>query len=238
VHFAGAQFQEDAEFVIDPKKPKPETISVLGGEPMSESRRRDDFKIIKNDNRSDARLVHREKESVLPFCRIRRAVHEDELRPLQTLERLTLRQDVERFDRAEAVPATRKRNNAGKIRIAFRDPILQAFGPGQVIGGIFDARGATRGAAKRMSGTARTELERQMSGGKQSCYAFKEFAASRRKNPGGNFSVRSGSAVVFVDEPLQLIFKGGIIRRQAGISDNLSELLSPFRFAGAVSARF
>jgi hypothetical protein len=35
-----------------------------------------------------------------------------------------------------------------------------------------------------------------------------------------------------------LIFKGGIIRRQAGISDNLSELLSPFRFAGAVSARF
>jgi hypothetical protein len=74
---------------------------------MSESRRRPHFQIIKDDNRSDGRLVHRDKKSVFPLGRIRRAVDEDQLRPLQTLERFALRQDVERLDRAEAIPAAR-----------------------------------------------------------------------------------------------------------------------------------
>ena len=40
------------------------------------------------------------------------------------------------------------------------------------------------------------------------------------------------------DETLQLIFKAGIGGSRVGFSDNLSELLSPFRSAPAVSARF
>jgi len=224
--------------VIDREKPKPETICVLTSEPVSESRRRPHFKIIKDDNRSDGRLVHRDKKSVLPLGRIRRAVDEDQPRPSQTLERFALRQDIERFDRAEAIPATRERHDSGKIGVPFRDPVFQALGPREVIAGIFNARRARRGAAERMRGTARTELEREMSGGKEGRYAFEEFAASRGKNPGGNFCGRTGSAVVFVDEALQLIFKDGIARSRIGFSDNLSELLSPFRFASAVSARF
>jgi hypothetical protein len=35
-----------------------------------------------------------------------------------------------------------------------------------------------------------------------------------------------------------LIFKAGIGGSRVGLSDNLSELLSPFRSAPAVSARF
>ena len=40
------------------------------------------------------------------------------------------------------------------------------------------------------------------------------------------------------DEALQLIFEAGIGGSRIGFSDNLSELLSPFRSASAVSARF
>ena len=89
-----------------------------------------------------------------------------------------------------------------------------------------------------MGGTARTEFERGAAGGKKSRYLFQESTAARRKNPSGNFCDVLGSAVVFVDEALQLIFKGGIGRSRVGFSDNLSELLSPFRSAFAVSARF
>ena len=89
-----------------------------------------------------------------------------------------------------------------------------------------------------MSGTARPEFESGAARRKQGGYLFEEFATARRKNPGGNFFGTAGRALKIVDKPLQLIFERGIGRSRVEFSDNLSELLSPFRFAGAVSVRF
>lgn len=89
-----------------------------------------------------------------------------------------------------------------------------------------------------MGGTAGPEFESGTAGRKKSGYLFEEFAAARRKNPGGNLFGVAGRALEVVDKPLQLICESGIGRSLVEFSDNLSELLSPFRFAGAVSARF
>ena len=89
-----------------------------------------------------------------------------------------------------------------------------------------------------MSGAAGAEFKGSAADGQKRRYFFQEFATPRRKNPGRNFFGGLGSAVGFVDEALQLIFKLGIGGSRVGFSDNLSELLSPFRSALAVSARF
>jgi len=149
-----------------------------------------------------------------------------------------LLQNVERFDRSQTIPAASQRHDAGVIRISFRDGAFQGLGPRQIIGGIFNARRPRGRAAKGVGGAPGTEFKRFASGGKQRRYFFQEFAAVRRKNPGGNFRNSLGSVVVFGDETLQLIFEVGIGGSRVGFSDNLSELLSPFRFARAVSARF
>ena len=81
-------------------------------------------------------------------------------------------------------------------------------------------------------------VERPEPNSKKRRYLFEKFAAARRKNPGGNFGAGLGSAVELGDEALQLIFEAGIGGSRVGFSDNLSELLSPFRSAPAVSARF
>jgi hypothetical protein len=60
----------------------------------------------------------------------------------------------------------------------------------------------------------------------------------RRKNPGRDFIGGRSGGVVSRDETFQLDFEIGIGGRVERISDNLSELLSPFRFAFGVSARF
>src|SRR5947209_8610781 len=89
-----------------------------------------------------------------------------------------------------------------------------------------------------MGGATGTKLESSRARRQETGYFFQKPATVRRKNPGRNFFGGASGAVVFLDKALQLIFEGGICRSQVGFSDNLSELLSPFRSASAVSARF
>ncbi|MEY2584575.1 MAG: hypothetical protein QOD80_601 [Verrucomicrobiota bacterium] len=119
--------------MIDLEKPKPESVGVLTGEAMSEPAGGVDFEVIQDDNGALRCLVHGEKKGVLALRRIGRAINQDKSGLLQTVERFALRQDIERLDRPQAIPATRKWNDAGKIRVAFRDSVLERFGPSKVI---------------------------------------------------------------------------------------------------------
>jgi hypothetical protein len=238
MHSAGAQFQEDAELVIDLEKPEPEAVAVLAGKPMSESGSRRNLEVIENNDGAGGCLVHREKEGVLALGGIRRAVDENELRLLQTQEGFALGGNIERLDRPETVPAAGQGHDIGEIRIALRSGPFQLFGPTQPIRGIFDAGGAGGSAPQGMGGTAGTKLESHGPGRQKGRYFFQEAATPRRKNPGRDFIGCASGAIVFVNKTLQLVFKGGICRSEVGFSDNLSELLSPFRSASAVSARF
>jgi hypothetical protein len=107
--------------VIDLENPKSETVRVLPGEALSETRGGTDFKVVEHDHRAARRLVHRQKKSVLALSGIGRAVDQNKLRALQALERLALRRDVERFNGTEAIPATRERNDVGKISLPLAD---------------------------------------------------------------------------------------------------------------------
>ena len=89
-----------------------------------------------------------------------------------------------------------------------------------------------------MSGTAGTKLKGGKTRRKKSRNFFQKPATPRRKDPGRGFFGGARGAVIFLDKSLQLVFERGIYRSQVGFSDNLSELLSPFRFASAVSAGF
>jgi hypothetical protein len=153
--------------VIDFEKPEPKAIGVLLSETMGESRGSRHFQIVEHNDGAHRRLVHREEKRVLAFRRIRRAIDEDQSRLLQTKKGVALRRDIEGLNGPQPIPASGKRHNFGKIRRAPGDAAFELFGAAQVIGGIFDARRASRSAAKRMSGTAGAEFKRGASGGKQ-----------------------------------------------------------------------
>jgi hypothetical protein len=83
-----------------------------------------------------------------------------------------------------------------------------------------------------------SELERGASRREKSGYLLEKPAALRRKDPGRNFIGRGYGSIGPRDETVQFGFEirmGGSVVR---FSDNLSELLSPFRSASAVSVHF
>jgi hypothetical protein len=129
MHSARTQFQEDAEPVIDFKKPEPEAVAVLAGKAMGESGSRRNLEVVENNNGAGGCLVHREKERMLALGGVGRAVDENELRLLQTQEGVALGGDIERLDRPETIPAAGQGHDVGKIRIAFRGCAFQLFGP-------------------------------------------------------------------------------------------------------------
>jgi hypothetical protein len=205
---------------------------------MSETRSRGNFEVVEHDDGAGGRLVQRQKQRMLALRGIRRAVHEGEPCLLQTPKGFALRRDIERLDRPKAIPAAGQRHDSGKIRSSFWDRAFELLCPAQPVRGIFDARRAGRVTPQRMRGAAGTKLKGSGTGREESSYFFQKPAAPQRKNPGRSFFGGSSGAIVFLDEALQLVFKRGICRSQVGFSDNLSELLSPFRSASAVSARF
>lgn len=223
--------------MIDRHQPKTEPVCVLPREPLRETRGRSDLEIVEHNDRAGRRLVHGQKESVLAFRRVRRTVDQDQFRRLQTKQRLTLRRDIEGLNRPKPVPATGQRDDRRIIRVALGRGVFELLGSVQPIGGILDARRPRGSAPKRMSRAAGTELEGRAASGKKGGYFLEKAAALRRKDPGRDFLGRRGGGVVARDEAFQLDFESSI-GRVVRFSDNLSELLSPFRFASGVSARF
>jgi len=128
--------------VIDLEKPEAESVRVLPGETMGEARSGGNFQVVEDDDSAGGRLVQGEKQGMLALRRIRRAIHEDELRLLQSQERFALRRDIEGFDRPETIPAPGQRHDAGEIGVAFWKRAFQLLGAIQPIRGIFYTRGA------------------------------------------------------------------------------------------------
>jgi hypothetical protein len=87
-------------------------------------------------------------------------------------------------------------------------------------------------------GTARTKFKCAAPRRQKRGNLFQKSATRRRKDPGRNFRGGLSPVIVFLNEALQLIFERSICRSQIGFSDNPSELLSAFRYASEVSARF
>ena len=65
------------------------------------------------------------KERMLALRWIRRAIDEDQARALEAEEGFALRPDIEGLDWPEAIPASRQRNDVGKIGLAFADRSLE-----------------------------------------------------------------------------------------------------------------
>ena len=224
--------------MIDLDQPKTKAICVLPREPVGKARGGADLEIIQNYDCASRRLVQCKKERVLALRRIRRTIDEDESGALEAEQGFALRRDIKRLDRPKPIPASRQRHDVGKIGRAFADRIIELLGPAQPVGGVFDARGSGGVAAERMSGAPGSELERGAARREKSGYLLEKPAALRRKDPGRNFTGRRCGGIGPRDEAVQLGFEirigGGVVR----FSDNLSELLSPFRYASAVSVHF
>ena len=142
------------------------------------------------------------------------------------------------MDRAKAIPASRQRHDVGKIGRAFADSIFELFGPAQPVGGVFNTGGSGGVTAKGMGRASGSELESGASLREKSGYFLEKPAALRRQDPGRNFISRRCGGIGPRDEAVQLGFEVRIGGSGVRFSDSLSELLSPFRFASAVSARF
>lgn len=63
--------------MINRDQPKTETIRILASESMSESGGGAYLEVIEDNHGARGSVVHREKQSVLPFCRIRRTVYQN-----------------------------------------------------------------------------------------------------------------------------------------------------------------
>jgi hypothetical protein len=94
---------------------------------MGETRRGRNIQIVQHNNGPQGRLVHRQKKSMLAFRGVGRAIHQDKPRALQTLERFPLGRDIEGFDRAKPIPATREWDNRGKICFPLFDLVVEFF---------------------------------------------------------------------------------------------------------------
>jgi len=107
--------------MIDLEKPEAEAARVLTGKTLSETGGRGDFKVVENDNSTDGRLVHGQKQGVFALGWIGRAVDENEFRLLQTEEGFTLSSNIERLNGSKSIPAAGQWHDLGEIGIAFRD---------------------------------------------------------------------------------------------------------------------
>ena len=72
--------------MVDLEKPKSKAIRILRSEAMSEPARGRDLEIVEHDDRFRRRLVHGQEKRVFAFCRIGRAINQDQLRALEALE--------------------------------------------------------------------------------------------------------------------------------------------------------
>ena len=151
MHPARAYLQENCQLVIDRDKPEPEALRVLPGEAVGEARGGRYLKVIQDDNGTDGRLIKREKQGVLTLRGVGRTVDENELRPLQPKQRLTLRRDIKRLNESNPVPTSSERYDFGKIGFALRDRVGLFFGSPQPIGRILDG-GSCRGCAAQRVG--------------------------------------------------------------------------------------
>lgn len=224
--------------MIDLQEPKSEPVRVLPGEAMREPAGGGNLEIVQHDHGADWRLVHGQKKSVLAFRGVRRAINEDELRALQALKRFALGRDIEGFDGAEAVPTARQGNDAGKIGLSLGDRTFELLSPAQPICRVFDAGRPGGSAPKRVGGTSRAKFEGAAARGQKSRDLFYKAATRRWKDPGRNLGGGLTFAFVVLNEALKLTFERSICGRRIGFSDNPSELLSAFRYAFEVSARF
>ncbi len=224
--------------MVDLEKPKSKAISILPGEAMSKPAGRGDFEIVQHNHRASRRLVHGQEKRVLSLRGIGRAIDEDQLRALQSLKRFALRRDIERLNRPEAIPATSQWNDVGKIGLTLGDGILEVLGAAQPIGRVFDAGRSGGCASKRMRRTTGPEFKCAAARGQESGYLFQEPATGSRKDPGRHLRGGLTPAMVFLNEALKPNFERSFGRSRIGFSDNPSELLSAFRHAWEVSARF
>ena len=149
-----------------------------------------------------------------------------------------MRRDIERLDRPKAIPATRQRNDVREIGVALGNGVFELLGAGQPISRIFHAGRAGGSAPERMRRTTGTELKCAATRGQKSGYLFQELATGGRQDPGRNLRGGLAPAIVILNEALKPIFERSIGRSRIGFSDNPSELLSAFRYAWEVSARF
>ena len=138
----------------------------------------------------------------------------------------------------EDIPAARQRNDIGKIGLSLGDCALELLSPVQPIGRVLDTGRSTRSAPERMGGTSRTKFKGATPGGEKGSDLLQKLAARGRKDPGGNLRGGLTPALVGLNEALKLTFERSIGRSRIGFSDNPSELLSAFRHAFEVSARF
>jgi len=176
-------------------------------------------------------MMEREKKRVLSFSWIWRTIDQDKTGLREPGKRFPLAHDVKGLDRAKPIPAARQGNDFRIILVPFCHGVLELFGPAEPVGRILDACGGRNRAAQRMSGMPGTKLKRTASRGQECRHFFQKAAAQWRENPGGRIGgLRLG--VIFFNQSLKLTFE------RIGISDNPSELLSAFRGARAVSARF
>ena len=149
-----------------------------------------------------------------------------------------MRRDIERLDGPEAIPTTRERNDIGKIALSLGDRTFELLGPTQPIPGVFNTGRPGGSAPERVGGPAGTKLESTAPNRQKSGHLFQKPAARRRKNPSRNLAIGLTSRFVVLNEALELAFQRSIGRSRIRFSDNPSELLSAFRHAREVSARF
>ena len=149
-----------------------------------------------------------------------------------------MRRDIKRLNGPEAIPATGQWNDVGKIGLALGDGVFELLGAAQPISRVFHAGRAGRRASERMRRTPGTEFKGVASRGQESRYLFQELTTGGREDPGRNLRGGLAPALVSLNEALKLIFERSAGRSRIGFSDNPSELLSAFRYAGEVSARF
>jgi len=223
--------------MIDLDAPESKTVRILAGEPICKARGRGHLEIVQDDDCADRCVVHGHEERMLALRRVRWAVDQDQMGAFQALERFALRGNVERLDRPKTVPATSQRNDLGMIRFAALNRLVQLFSARQPVRRIFDTGCAGGNTAQRMGRASRTEFERRAPGRQERGYLFEEPATVGRENPCRNVA-GGGLAVVRLNETVQLRFERGICGSLVGFSDNPSGLLSAFRDAVAVSARF
>ena len=192
--------------MIDSHAPKAKQVRVLTGEAFGKTRGRGDLEIVEDNDRAGRRIMERQEKSVLALGGIRRAVDENQPGSPEVLERIFLRGDVERLDRAQAIPAARQRNHLGVIGAAFRDRSLQLFRAAEPSAGIFDAGRGGKSAAQCVGRAPRSKFKSAAVVRQERGDLFEKLAARRRKNPRGSFSRLLG-ALALLDQPIELLFE-------------------------------
>jgi hypothetical protein len=110
-----AQFQKDAELMINVDAPKSKLLAVLARKPVSKASGRADLQIVNHNDGADRRVAQCEKKRVLALGRIRRAIHENEPRLFQPHEDFRMIGERERFNEPQSIPATLQRDDERRV---------------------------------------------------------------------------------------------------------------------------